>query len=68
MSKLIILISGTGTNLQAIIDACINKIINATVTLVISNKENAGGLEKAKINNIDTYCSVYNKNQIMINS
>jgi len=56
MKKLAILISdaGTGTNLQAIIDAIKSKVLKAKIVLVISSSENAYGLERAKINNIST--------------
>ena len=54
MFKIIILISGSGSNLQAIIDACNSKMINGCVVGVISNKVNAFGLERAKKNNIPT--------------
>jgi len=44
-----VLISGSGSNLQAIIDAVENGIIkNAKVALVISNKDGAYGLERAE--------------------
>ena len=54
MLKIIVLISGSGSNLQAIIDACNAKMINGSVVGVISNKPNAYGLERAKKNNIPT--------------
>ena len=54
MLKIIVLISGSGSNLQAIIDACSAKMINGCVIGVISNKANAYGLERAKKNNIPT--------------
>lgn len=43
-----VLISGSGTNLQAIIDATIEGRLDAEVAVVISNKENAYGLERAR--------------------
>ncbi|OAT17175.1 phosphoribosylglycinamide formyltransferase [Buttiauxella noackiae ATCC 51607] len=43
-----VLISGNGSNLQAIIDACKLKKINATVAAVFSNKTDAFGLERAR--------------------
>lgn len=45
--SLVILISGNGSNLQAIIDAINNKQLNATITAVISNNPNAYGLQRA---------------------
>jgi phosphoribosylglycinamide formyltransferase-1 len=46
-SRLVILISGTGTNLQAILDACASGELAATVVSVISNKAVAYGLTRA---------------------
>ena len=51
-----VLISGGGTNLQAIIDGCENKTINGKVKVVISNKAEAYGLERAKKHNIKAIC------------
>ena len=51
-----VLISGGGTNLQAIIDETKSGGINGTVKLVISNKENAYGLERARNHNIKAIC------------
>lgn len=42
-----VLISGGGTNLQAILDACAKGEINGEVVVVLSNKEDAYGLERA---------------------
>lgn len=53
--KIAVLVSGSGTNLQAIIDACKENKINGKITLVISNKENAYGLERARKNKIENY-------------
>lgn len=52
MLSLGVLISGRGSNLQAIIDASEGGKIPAKVVVVISNDPNAGGLEKAKKHNI----------------
>ena len=52
MLKIGVLISGGGTNLQAIIDETKSGGINGTVKLVISNKENAYGLERARLSKI----------------
>jgi phosphoribosylglycinamide formyltransferase-1 len=42
-----VLVSGSGTNLQAILDAIAKKRLDAKVALVLSNKAGAGGLERA---------------------
>jgi phosphoribosylglycinamide formyltransferase-1 len=52
--KLGVLISGRGTNLQAIIDAVADKKLNAELNVVISNVPDAAGLERAKKARIDT--------------
>lgn len=55
MLKLAVLVSGGGTNLQAIIDAIESgKIKNAEVALVIANKTSAYALERAKNHGIKT--------------
>ena len=56
MVKIGVLISGGGTNLQAIIDGCENKSINGKVKVVISNKEDAYGLERARNHKITAIC------------
>ncbi|MCF8045755.1 MAG: phosphoribosylglycinamide formyltransferase [Desulfarculaceae bacterium] len=49
------LISGGGTNLQAIIDACTNRTIDADLVFTGSDKPEAGGLERAQKAGIDTF-------------
>ena len=52
MVKIGVLISGGGTNLQAVIDGCENNTIKGNVKVVISNRENVYGLQRAKNHNI----------------
>lgn len=47
MIALGVLVSGGGTNLQAILDAVERKKLDARVAIVVSNKVGAGGLERA---------------------
>jgi len=54
-ASLVVLISGGGSNLQALIDAIENKDIDAEIKAVISNKATAYGLERAGKANIKTY-------------
>ncbi len=54
MIKIGVLISGRGSNLQAIIDAIEQGQIPAKVAVVISNNPKAYGLERAKKHNIAT--------------
>ena len=48
LSRLVVLISGNGSNLQAIIDACASGELPASIVSVISNKADAYGLTRAK--------------------
>ncbi|XP_078001526.1 trifunctional purine biosynthetic protein adenosine-3-like [Glandiceps talaboti] len=54
--KVAVLISGTGTNLQALIDHTLDPAVNsqAEISLVISNKPGVKGLERAEKANIAT--------------
>ena len=47
--------STNGTDLQAILDAIKNKIIDATVKIVVSNRESAFILERAKNHGVDAH-------------
>lgn len=47
-TRLVVLISGNGSNLQAILDACESGELPASVACVISNKADAYGLIRAK--------------------
>ena len=48
MKRIAVLVSGGGTNLQAILDAQGSVIQNAQVALVIASREDAYALERAK--------------------
>ena len=54
MINIAVLISGRGSNLQAIIDASEKREIPAKVSMVISNRPDAYGLERAKKHKIAT--------------
>lgn len=57
MLKVVVLVSGGGTNLQAIIDAVeSNTITNTEIIGVISNNRNAYALERAKNHGIPGMC------------
>ena len=47
-ARLVVLISGNGSNLQAIHDACVSGELHASVVSVISNKADAHGLTRAR--------------------
>ena len=46
-ARLIVLISGNGSNLQALIDAIAAGTLNARIVLVVSNRREAYGLQRA---------------------
>ena len=54
--RIVVLISGNGSNLQAIIDHCGNDQTSAEVVSVISNVQSAFGLERARSAGIDAHC------------
>lgn len=57
MLKIGVMVSGGGTNLQAIIDAIeTGKITNTEIRVVISNNQNAYALERAKKVGIEAVC------------
>ena len=49
MVNIAVFVSGSGTNLQAIIDACKENQINGSIKLVVSNRKKAYGLERARL-------------------
>jgi len=53
-SRIVVLISGSGTNLQAIIDACATADYPGEIVGVLSNKADAYGLTRAENANINT--------------
>jgi phosphoribosylglycinamide formyltransferase-1 len=52
--KLGVLISGRGSNLQAIVDATITGRLQAEIALVISNRADAPGLDRARAAGVET--------------
>ncbi len=48
MKRIVVLVSGNGSNLQAIIDACQQGRLNGSIAAVFSNKADAYGLERAR--------------------
>ncbi len=53
LKNIVILISGNGSNLQAILEYCEANVPNAQVVAVFSNKADAYGLERAKQFKVD---------------
>ena len=54
--RLGVLISGRGSNLQALIDAIAERRLDASIALVISNRADAAGLERARAAGIEAIC------------
>lgn len=54
--RLAVLISGRGSNLQALIDAIRDGRLDASIAVVISNREDAAGLERARRAGIEALC------------
>ena len=52
--RLGVLISGRGSNLQALIDAIGDRRLDATIAVVISNRADAAGLDRARAAGIET--------------
>lgn len=53
MTRVAVLISGEGTNLQALIDAARNDRLGAEIVAVVSNRSAARGLERARAAGIE---------------
>lgn len=62
--KLGVLISGGGTNLQALIDACTHPDFPAEIVIVMSNQPDAGGLARAKRAGIPHFVVDHTKYQL----
>ncbi|MGX3066170.1 phosphoribosylglycinamide formyltransferase [Ursidibacter arcticus] len=65
MKNIVVLISGNGSNLQAIIDATTSGYIDGKIVAVISNKATAYGLVRAEKANIPTF--VFSRKQFTDN-
>ncbi len=62
-SHLVVLISGNGSNLQAILDACAAGVLPARVAAVISDRTDAYGLERARRANVPAIVKLKPKGQ-----
>ena len=51
-----VLISGRGSNLQAIVDAIADRRLDATIAIVVSNRSDAPGLARARDAGIEALC------------
>ena len=61
MFKIAVLISGNGSNLEALINACKKNFINGSVDIVISNNPDAYGIKRAKNHSVN--CKIIDNNK-----
>ena len=54
-AKLVVLVSGNGSNLQAILDACATGTLDARVEAVISNRIGAFALDRASQSGVESF-------------
>lgn len=59
--RLAVLVSGRGSNLQAVLDACRCRAILAEVAVVISNRPDCQGIERARRAGLATYALTVRK-------
>jgi formyltetrahydrofolate-dependent phosphoribosylglycinamide formyltransferase len=62
-ARLVVLVSGFGSNLQAILDACASAELPGSVVAVLSNKEDAYGLERARLAGVPAIVQPYERGQ-----
>ena len=53
--RLVVLVSGSGTNLQALLDACADPSYGCAVVAVGADKPGVGGLKRAEAAGVDTF-------------
>ena len=54
-ARLLVLVSGSGTNLQALLDACADPAFGARVVAVGADREPIGGLDRAAATGVPTF-------------
>jgi phosphoribosylglycinamide formyltransferase-1 len=54
-ARLVVLVSGSGSNLAALLDACADPAYGATVVAVGADREGTGGVERAAVAGIPTF-------------
>jgi formyltetrahydrofolate-dependent phosphoribosylglycinamide formyltransferase len=59
--RVAILVSGTGSNMEAIIRSCASGQLDADIVTVISDNPDAPGIKKARAAGIETFVSRYEK-------
>jgi phosphoribosylglycinamide formyltransferase 1 len=65
-NRLVVLASGTGTNLQAVIDGCANGAIDARVVAVVSDQTAATALERARAAGIEAIALPRRENEVRV--
>lgn len=55
LTRLVVLISGSGTNLQALLDACADPAYGATVVAVGADRDAIAGLDRAAAAGVETF-------------
>jgi phosphoribosylglycinamide formyltransferase-1 len=55
MTKVAVLASGSGTNLQALIDACTTRWLDAEIVAVITDNAQAGAIQRARDAGIEVH-------------
>jgi phosphoribosylglycinamide formyltransferase-1 len=55
-ARLVVLVSGAGTNLQALLDACADESYGARVVAVGADREGCAALDRARARDIPTFC------------
>ena len=55
-ARLAVLVSGRGSNLQSILDACGRGALDARVAVVLSNRPDAAGLQRARHAGVEAVC------------
>ena len=54
-ARLVVLVSGAGTNLQALLEACADPAYGASVVAVGADRHDTGGLERARAAGVPTF-------------
>lgn len=54
--RLVVLASGGGTNLQAVLDSCAAGVLDAEVAAVVSNRSGSGALARARSSGVAARC------------
>ena len=54
-SRLLVLVSGTGSILQALVDACANPAFGARIVAVGADRDGTGGVDRASVAGVPTF-------------